>query len=194
MVLSIAQDAAVLVPVGVDTHLGTHVVAVTLDQLGRRLDALSVPTTEAGYEELMNWAEGLGELERVGGAGSYGTGLARSLQSRGVEVIEVNRPKRKDRRRVGKKSDPIDDEAAARSVLAATVTGRPKDGDGKVETIHARRTARRSAVKARSEAANQLKALLATTPEELRARLPSGAFAPALQQRTRRHRSVLPPR
>ena len=57
--------------------------------------------------------------------------MARFLRGKGVEVIEVNRPKRKDRRRDGKKSDPIDAEAAARAVLAGTVARRPKDGDGK---------------------------------------------------------------
>lgn len=138
--------------------------------LGRRLDALSVPTTEADYEKIVNWAEGL-QTGAGGGDGSYGTGLARSLQSRDVEVIEVNRPKRMDRRRVGKKSDPIDDEAATRTVLAATVTRRPKDGHGKVEMVRTLRTARRSAVKACSQAANQLKALLVPAPEEFRARL-----------------------
>jgi transposase len=172
MSLPVTRGAAVLITVGVDTHLDTH-VAVALDQLGRRLDDLSVPTTQAGYEGLVNWAEGLGELERVGveGAGSYGAGLARFLRSRGVEVVEVNRPERKDHRRVGKKSDPIDAEAAARSVVAGTAVGRPKDGDGKVEMIRALRIARRSAVKARGQAANQLKALLVTAPEELRASL-----------------------
>lgn len=69
-------------------------------------------------------------MERVGveGAGSYGAGLARFLRGRGVEVVEVNRPKRRDRRGGVGKSDPIDAEAAARAVLAGTAAGRPKDG------------------------------------------------------------------
>ncbi len=172
MTFSATQDAVASITVGVDTHLDVH-VAVALDQLGRHLDTLSVPTTKAGYEELVSWAEGLGELERVGveGAGSYGAGLARFLQSRGVEVVEVNRPKRKDRPHGSGKSDPIDAEEAARAVLAGTAAGRPKDGNGKVEMIRALRIARRSAVKARSQATNQLRALMVTAPEELRARL-----------------------
>ena len=83
----------------------------------------------------------------------------------------MNQPKRKDRPRGGGKSDPIDPAAAVRAVLAGTAAWRPKDGDGKVEMIRALRVARRSAVKARSQAANQLRALLVTAPEELRARL-----------------------
>jgi len=126
MALSVTQGAGVRLTVGVDTHLGMH-VAAALDQLGRRLDTLSVPTTKAGYKRLVDWAQSLGELERVGveGAGSYGAGLARFLRVRGIEVLEVNRPKRRDRRGVGK-SDPIDAEAAARTVLAGTAAGKPR--------------------------------------------------------------------
>jgi transposase len=54
------------------------------------------------------------------------------------------------------KSDPIDAEAAARAVLAGEALGEPKSGDGRVEMIQVLRSARQSAVKARSQAANQL--------------------------------------
>jgi transposase len=63
--------------------------------------------------------------------------------------MEVERPKRRHLRRNGK-SDPIDAEAAARAVLAGEASGVPKSGDGNVEMIRALRTARRSAVKART--------------------------------------------
>ena len=43
---------------------------------------------------------------------------------RGVEVLEVERPKRRHVRRKGK-SDPIDAEAAARVVLAGEAARRP---------------------------------------------------------------------
>ncbi len=159
------------VTVGVDTHLDSH-VAVALDHLGRRLGALSVPTTGAGYARLFRWAVALGELERVGieGAGSFGAGLARFLRARGVEVLEVGRPKRRDEHRSGK-SDPIDAELAARAVLAGTAVGEAKGTEGRVEMIRVLRAARRSAVKARAQAANQLKGLLITAPEDLRAEL-----------------------
>jgi transposase len=85
-------------------------------------------------------------------------------------VTEVERPKRRHRRR-NSKSDPIDAEAAARTVLAGEAVGEPKSGDGKVEMIRTLRSARHSAVKARSQAANQLQALLVTAPETLRHRL-----------------------
>jgi transposase len=69
--------------------------------------------------------------------------------------MEVERPKRRHLRRDGK-SDPIDAEAAARAVLVGEAVGEPKSGDGRVEMTRVLRSARRSAVKARSQAANQL--------------------------------------
>jgi transposase len=49
----------------------------------------------------------------------------------------------------------------------------PKTADGQVEMIRSLRLARRSAVKARTQAANQLGALLVTAPDGLRAQLRS---------------------
>jgi transposase len=55
--------------------------------------------------------------------------------------------------------------------LAGTATAEPKEANGRVEMIRTLRVARRSALKARSQATNQLKALLITAPEELRREL-----------------------
>jgi transposase len=164
-------DSADEVVLGVDTHLDLN-VAVALDQLGRRLGELKVPTTTRGYERLLSWAESFGPVGCAGieGTSSYGAGLARHLKAAGISVMEVERPKRRHLRRNGK-SDPIDAEAAARVVLAGEAVGEPKSGDGKVEMVRALRSARRSAVKARSQAANQLQALVVTAPEALRDRL-----------------------
>jgi transposase len=161
-----------VITLGADTHKDIH-VAVALDGLGRRLGTLSVPAIPAGYENLVNWARGFGPLERAGveGTGSFGAGLTRFLQeAEGIEVFEVIRPKRRDQYRSGK-SDPIDAEAAARSVLAGTAIGQPKDADGEVEMIRTLRITRRSALKARAQAANQIQALLVTAPEGLKSEL-----------------------
>ena len=80
------------------------------------------------------------------------------------------RPRRRDQCRAGK-SDPIDAEAAARAVLAGTATGQPKSADGEVEMIRTLQITRRSAVKARVGAANQLQNLLITAPEGLKSEL-----------------------
>ena len=165
------SSADVEVLLGVDTHLVFH-VAVALDVLGRRLGELRVPTTTRGYKRLLSWAEDFGALRCAGieGTSSYGAGLARYLTSAGIAVAEVERPKRRHLRRNGK-SNPLDAEAAARAVLAGETAGAPKNADGRVEMIRALRSVRRSAVKARRQAANQLQALVVTAPDALRDRL-----------------------
>jgi transposase len=154
--------------VGVDTHSDVH-VAVVLDAAGRRLGELAVPNGRAGYAHLWEWTLGFGVSVAAGveGTGSYGAGLSRFLRAKGVRVLEVNRTSRQHRRRYGK-HDASDAEAAARAVMAGTASGEPKGADGAAESLRALRVARRSAVKARTQAANQLHALLSTAPEELR--------------------------
>jgi transposase len=154
--------------VGVDTHKDVH-VAVALDHLGARLAELRVPTTSAGYTRLERWASSLGAVDAFGieGTGSYGAGLARCLRARGHRLVEVNRPDRATRRRRGK-SDPIDAEMAARLVLAGGATGTPKAGDGPVEMLRMLKLAKDSAVRARTQALNQINALLVTAPAALR--------------------------
>jgi transposase len=156
---------------GVDTHGQTHHAAV-IDQVGRHLADREFPTTPAGYRALTRWLSDHGQLERVGveGTGAYGAALARQLHAQGVTVVEVDRPDRKARRAKGK-SDPLDAYAAARAALSGTATGTPKQRDGQVEAIRTLRVARRGAVKARTQAMNQLKALLLTGPAELREHL-----------------------
>lgn len=156
---------------GVDTHGETHHAAV-VDTLGRQLADREFPTTPRGYRALLSWLAGFGQLERVGveGTGAYGAALSRFLRSEGIEVVEVDRPDRKIRRTKGK-SDPVDAYAAALAALSGRAAGTPKSRDGKVEAIRALRVARRSAVKARTQAMNQLRALLLTGPAKLRQQL-----------------------
>ena len=159
------------VVLGVDTHLDVR-VAVILDGLGRHIGESQIPTTLSGYGQLLRWAQGFGVVRRAGveGTGSYRAGLARYLSKAGIAVFEVERPKRRHLGREGK-SDSRDAEAAARAVLSGEAAGVPKSGDGRVEMIRVLRTARRSAVKAKSQAANQLQGLRVTAPEKLRDRL-----------------------
>lgn len=158
---------------GVDTHGQTH-HAAAVDQLGRHLGDRQFPTTPAGYRALLGWLGTHGRLERVGveGTGAYGAALTRYLRAAGVLVLEVDRPDRKARRAKGK-SDPLDAYSAARAALAGSATAAPKSRDARVEAIRALRVARSSAVKARTQTTNQLKALLVTAPAELREQLRS---------------------
>lgn len=162
------QSSPVTVTVGVDTHKDIH-VAVGVDAIGRRLGEVSIPASATGYRDLLAWAQKLGEVTAFGveGTGSYGAALARHLRVEHQQVIEVNRPDRSTRHRLGK-SDPIDAEAAARAVLAETATVVPKLVDSTVEMIRMLKLTRDSAVKAQTQAINQLKAVLVTAPVDLR--------------------------
>lgn len=156
---------------GIDTHKDTH-VAIVLDDLGRVQVAESFGTTDKDNRALLCWAQAHGPIVRAGveGTGSYGYRLARTLTDAGVEVIEVSRPDRARRRRKGK-TDLVDAEAAARAVLANDATAIPKDRRGPVGELRCLVIARRSAVKARSQATNQIKALLVDRDDQLRRRL-----------------------
>ena len=161
------------VVVGVDTHKDEH-VAVALDGLGGVIgDPLTIPATNDGYAELLDWALALGPVHvfAVEGCGSYGTGLARFLRRHGHPPVEVSRPPRKGERRLSGKSDAIDAEHAARSALANNAVITPKLADGQVEAIRLVKIARDTAVKSHTSAIITLKAVLVTAPQELREEL-----------------------
>jgi len=157
---------------GVDTHGQTHHAAV-VDEVGRQVGDREFEASPHGYRLLLGWLRSFGRLDRVGveGTGAYGAALARMLRQAGVTVVEVDRPDRKVRRFKGK-SDPIDAYAAAQAALSGRATGTPKSRDGRIEAIRTLRVTRRSAVKARTQAINQLRALLITGPAQLREQLP----------------------
>jgi transposase len=90
----------------------------------------------------------------------------RHLRAAGVEVIEVNAPDKATRRRG--KTDTLDAEAAARAVLSGRANGSAKAGDGPVEMLRMFKLAKASAIKARSQTINQLKAVLVAADPALR--------------------------
>lgn len=154
---------------GVDTHADTHYAAV-ISATGEQLGAAEFPATDAGYRALAGYITCHGPLRRVGveGTSSYGVSLARHLRNENLEVVEVIRPTRQVRRMRGK-SDEIDAYAAAHIALADNDTVTPKTASGPVEAIRVTHAARRSAIKARTEAIQQMKSLLVTAPEPIRA-------------------------
>jgi len=163
-----------MIAVGVDTHKERH-YAVALDQVGQLLAERSFAATAAGYVELQRWAERLVHARALvfglEGAGSWGAGLCQHLQHAGYPVLEVERPRRKDRR--AGKSDRIDALAAAKSVLSGENVSTPRRR-GILSAIRALLIARRSAVTERTRVLNQLQALSATAPISLRERVGEG--------------------
>lgn len=181
------SGTAMQVVVGVDTHQEQH-VAVAIDQQGVRLGEKHAPANTSGYREIERWSRNLGTIRAFGieGTGSYGAGISRFLTDRGYSVIEVNRPDRSTRYRKGK-SDPTDAEMAARAILAGVADAIPKSGQGEVEMIRMLKSAKDSAVKARTQAINQMKALIVTAPARLRETL-DGLSASNLVTRCRSFR------
>ncbi|MEU9290923.1 transposase [Streptomyces sp. NPDC048275] len=159
------------VVLGVDTHRDAHVAAV-LSLMGTVLATDEFPATAAGYRDLLKWARKLGVVGRAGveGTGSFGASLSRYLLDQGVDVFDVNRMDRADRRRRGK-SDPLDAQNAARAVLSGRARARGKSGDGPVQIARTYKLAKGSVVKARTQAVNQLKAVLITADPALREEL-----------------------
>ena len=141
-----------------------------------------------GMESSNGGPESWGEVRafEVEGAGSYGAGLARFLTGRGFTVVEVNRPDRSTRYRKGK-SDPTYAEMAARAVLAGVANATPKSGEGEIEMIRMLKSTTGSAVKARTQAINQMRALVVTAPTGLRESL-DGLTVTALAARCKNSR------
>lgn len=153
---------------GVDTHKELHVAAV-IDTSETVLATSSFSTTRAGYRALIRWLRSFGDVRRVGveGTGSYGAGITRHLADAGVEVLEVDRPDRSDRRRKGK-DDDLDAISAARAALHGRRTSTPKRKDGAVESLRVLRVTRATAVRARRTALQLLRMSIVSAPEELR--------------------------
>lgn len=162
---------APVVTIGVDTHKDFH-VAAAIDERGGLLATAGFPADTDGYESLRCWADGLGAVSAYGieGTSSWGAGLARHLAAGRVRIVEVNSTNRQHRRRHGK-SDTADALAAARAVQSGEATATPKSGAGAVEAVRVLRLTMRSAIKARTQAMNQLRSVLDTGPAELRAEL-----------------------
>jgi len=155
---------------GIDTHADTHHVAL-ITGYGKHLADRKFLAVATGYREIAAFLTSLGPVTAVGieGTGSYGAELSRVLASRRFAIKEVNRPNRAERRLHGK-SDPLDAYQAAESVLADRGTSTPKSRNRFVEALRVLRTARTSAMKARTAVLSQISAVLRAAPETVRTR------------------------
>ena len=170
---------------GIDTHADAHHVAV-INEHGKPLADSEFLAVGSGYRKIIDFITSHGTAIAIGveGTGSYGAELARTLQGEGLTVLEVNRPNRAARRLKGK-SDPLDAYQAAKSVLEGRTNAIPKAKDGPVECLRIVRSGRASAIKARTAAINQIKALLVSAPDKIRAKyrsLATSALISALQR------------
>lgn len=153
---------------GVDTHQDLHTAAV-VSPAGTPLGTASFPTTRAGYRRLLTWMRGHGELLKVGveATGTYGAGLVRLLAREGVPVLEVTAPDKTARRSKGK-DDVIDAVAAAQAAASGQRVQVAKDRNGQIEALRVLRTTRKTAMKCRRAALQQLHNTIVAAPEDLR--------------------------
>jgi transposase len=165
--MSMANSTAGVIG-GVDTHKHTNHAAV-IDLNGQLLGDREFLADARGHDVLLAWIKSYGEVQAIGieGTGFYGAALAQSLTRAGEHVVEVNRANRAARRADGK-SDRLDAEHAARSVLAMTARAVPKSKAGAIEVIRMLRVARSSAVKARTQAFNALHGIVIGAPSPFR--------------------------
>jgi transposase len=150
--------------IGVDTHRDTHTFEIAAPT-GAPIATLTAGNNAAGYAAALGWvaehAPGPRLLFAVEGTRSYGAGLTRAVRAAGLPVIEVERPRRADRRHG--KSDPIDAHAAALAVLRTdgNRVAAPRV-DGLREALRILLVARHQMTRSKTAQTNRLRALLLT--------------------------------
>lgn len=159
--------------VGVDTHARSHTYCVIECRTGAVVDAATFPTSHAGLLRAVGWVRrrGGGELlAAIEGTSSYGASVATLMAEDGIEVTEV-RPAARSAQATTGKSDAIDAEAAARSVLGKEVArlARPRCR-GDRSALRILLAARRLMDQQRTANRNALNALVRTTDLDIDAR------------------------
>lgn len=120
--------------VGVDTHARSHTYCVVHCRTGAVVDTATFPSSLPGCQRALAWIRrrAIGSvLAAVEGTSSYGTGITAVLVAAGVEVAEV-RPAARSAHAHSGKSDALDAEAAARTLIGrdyAKVARPRQDGD-----------------------------------------------------------------
>jgi transposase len=147
---------------GVDTHKETHCAAV-VTPFGQRLGCKSFTADNRGYGELIGWMGSFGQIQMLGVecTGTYGAGLAAFAMKRGIEVHEVAKANKEERRRRGK-DDVKDAYQAAYHTLSGEDRGIAKDHGGLAEALRFLKTTYDSAVKAHTATINALHAAIVT--------------------------------
>lgn len=148
--------------IGGDTHRDTHALEM-LAPNGASIATLAIGNDDDGFVDAIAWiaehAPGPQVVVGLEGTRSYGIGLARAVRDAGLVVVEVEHPKRGDRRRG--KSDPIDARLAALSVLRMNADRLPTPrADGDREGLRILLGARREMTVTKTKQINRLRALL----------------------------------
>ncbi len=160
--------------IGIDPDKDWITAAIVESSTTRVIDTARFPANRNGYLDAINWVDGhthAGERAwAVEGSASFGRGITVALSKIDEWVIEFDWARKKPTKD-GAKSDELYAIQAAREVLGRAKLNTPRAHDGPREALRVHTVARASAVRARTAAINELKALVITAPEELRAEL-----------------------
>ena len=153
-VIAEVVDAAV----GGDTHRDIHALEMVAAN-GATIATIEVTNDSDGFVAAIGWlvehAPGPQVVIGLEGTRSYGIGLARALRDAQLTVVEVERPRRSDRRRG--KSDPIDAHLAALQVLRMDADRLPTPrADGNREALRILLGARREMTITKTKQTNRL--------------------------------------
>lgn len=162
--------------VGIDTHARTHTYCVVHSRTGAVIDTAAFPTSAAGHSRALNRivrrSRGSAVLAAVKGTSSYGASITALLVETGIDVAEVRPAPRSSHAHAGK-SDPLDAEAAARSVLGKDIAklAQPRQA-GDRTALRVLLTARSLIDQQRTANRNALNALLRSIDLGIDARKP----------------------
>jgi len=148
--------------VGIDVHKHTHAAAL-IDAQGRKLGALTLSNSPAGYRALIDWLVDHDASDAVIGVespGSYGRCLVAALVAAGFDVLQVPawRTHRERHRRGPGKTDPGDALSIAHVVLIARDELGPAEEPEVVRALAMLELQRRRFVRDRTQAIQRLRA------------------------------------
>ena len=160
--------------IGVDPDRDWITVALIEARTSGVLATDRFPATGDGYRDAVVWADAHSVASErawvIEGTASYGRGLTVMLQRRDEWVIEFDRAERKATKD-GAKSDALDAIRAGREALGRKRLAEPRAHSGMREAIRVHAVTRAAAIRARTAAINELKALVVTADDELRREL-----------------------
>lgn len=160
--------------IGIDPDRDWITAAIVEADTRRVVDTAKFSADRGGYDDAMAWAESstvAGERAWViEGSSSFGRGLTVALSRAEEWVVDFDWARNKPTKD-GAKSDELDAIAAAREILGRDKINAPRAGEGPREAVRVHTVARAGAVRARTAAINELKALVVTAADELRAQL-----------------------
>jgi transposase len=153
-----------VVIIGVDPHKRMHVASVVEPATNRRVAALEIEASLAGYRRLLKWAGGFGERRwAVENARGLGRHLAQWLVARGEVVDDVPSTataRVRELSRGGRRKNDVIDAAAAASVAALQGETNPVLAEDLTTVLGLLDERRNNVVTQRTRLVNQLHALL----------------------------------